>query len=528
MFRKMWRRLTQSDERVSSSIDDAKGRRWEPSFFERPRIYVDRTGASHYVDTPEKLVNFHLNNGDFCYRNGEYAEAISHFNEAISVIYGTSYHVEKWTAAALAYGRRGNAHFWMGNYDRAIEDYNRAIELEPEVFARAPLHVGRGKAYIREGENDKAIQDLDKAISLDARSAEAYFDRGHAHTNKGEFGEAARDFSKANELDSEFVYSYMTRVYGVELDNHNRACSPYEIIGRIRENNIGLGIIDFVSAIRSRKGLPEPLGNSTLGMAAMPLSSELAVAEMSLEQVMSEFSQRIRENEYSGWAVAPYYREVWPMDTTDEEIIAGMADELCRQVDRIAYEDFGLGIIHGYPNDDHSKFGVCIVMGVGCTDGSAYALGCINGERVASGAEPLKVNDRLRTLARRYISNDHSLEMDKLENDMVQSGYAPEGFRIRFAYNGAFCPIPEDTDAYSLTYEQLGNLAASGLLREHKDDLVRIDWQDIGISIRVVSSAPGIPGPAVQAEFVIGWRIPADNERPDHFPPPPIGESVAN
>ncbi len=528
MFRKLWRRLTGSDELASSPVQDTRARQWKPSSFE-PRYYVDTAGGFHYIDAPEKLVNFHLTNGEAYYGNGEYTESLPHFNEAIRVSYGNSYPSEKWRPAALAYGRRGNVHFFAGNYDRAIEDYNWAIELEPNDYLRSPLYVGRGEAYIGRGDNDRAIQDLDTAISLGAGSADAHFARGQAYTNIGEFSKATEDFGKANELDSEYVCGYLARVYGVERDDHNRICSPYEIIGRIRENNIGLGVIYFISAIGSQRGFPKALRNSTLGMAAAGVSSYLAGADVSPEQVRDVFSRRIGQSEYNGWAVAPYYREVFPMDTLDAKIIADMTDVLSRQIDNIAYEDFGLGITHGYPYDDYSSFGVCIVVGIGCTDGSAYALARINEARVASGAEPLKNDEKLRTLARKYIKIEREPEEMSAEvsEDILQSGYAPNGFRLRFAYNGAFCPIPEDMDMQNLTYEQLGNLAAEGLLRKEKETLIRPDWRDIGVSIGIVRSAPGIPMPAVQAEVMLAWRIPADSERPAHFPSP-IDESKAN
>lgn len=521
MFRKIWQRLIQSGDPASSPDDDVRARPCEPSVFNTQR-YVDETGASHYIDTPEKLVDFYLNNGDVCYRRGEYDKAISHFNEAISVISTTPYPGDKYITAALAYGRRGNAHFWTGNYDRAIEDYNKAIELEPDVFARAPLHVGRGKAYIREGENDNAIQDLDKAISLGVRSAEVHFDKGHAYTNRGEFGKAARDFSKANELDSEFVYTYMTGVYGVELDEHNKACSPYEIIGKIRENNIGLGVIEFISAIGSRWGFPKASVNSTLGMAAAGVSLYLAGADISPEQVRDVFSRRVRQSEYNGWAVAPYYREVYPMDTPDEKIIADMTDVLSRQIDDVAYEDFGVGITHGYPNDDHSRFGVCIVMGVGCTDGSAYALARINEARESVGVAPLEAHYSLRYLVRNYILMDESPDLEQFNRDMWESGYARPGILVRQGYGSSYRPTHRGVDA--LTYEDMGNLAAAGLLADNEEIVLRSDWQHIGIAARVVTHP--IHGTCVHAEFVIAWQLPEGTERPAHFPPP-LDESVS-
>ena len=525
MFRKIWQRVTRSDDPVSLSASTAGENRREPSIDfpnaeHLPFYWLDRsTGASHLIETPGELVNLHIYHGDIYYQNRDFFEALLHFDEAIRVIFGTSYPGQKYAAAALTYGKRGNVYFNTGNYDKAIEDYGRAIKLEPDIFAASLLYVSRGKAYIRKDDPDKSIQDLDTAISLGARSAEAHFDRGHAYTNKGEFGKAMEDFGKAIELDSDFVTTYLAGVDGGGRDDHTKTCSPHEIIGKIRENNIGLGVIKAVSAIRSHRGLPEALGNSTLGMAAMRLSFDLAGSEMSPEQVKGEFSQRIRENEYSGWVIAPYYREVWPMDAADEEIIVGMADVLCRQVDDVAYEDFGLGITHGYPNNDHSDFGVCIVMGFGCTDGSAYALARINEVRESAGVAPLEPLDSLRSIVRKYISMEKEPDADQFDRDMRESGYAGNavsGMVVRQGYSGAYASIPEGIDVH--TYEDTGKLAASGLIRDHRDNLLRSDWQHVGIATRLVNHPTH--GRSVQAEIITAWQLPESLERPDHFPPP--------
>ena len=50
-----------------------------------------------------------------------------------------------------------------GDYDRAIADYDRAIQLKPDY---ADAYVGRGVAYGEKGDYDRAIADFDRAIQL--------------------------------------------------------------------------------------------------------------------------------------------------------------------------------------------------------------------------------------------------------------------------------------------------------------------------------------------------------------------------
>lgn len=65
---------------------------------------------------------------------------------------------------ALAYSNRGNAYGKKGEFDRAMADYAKAIELNPN-FAKA--HYGRGLAYEKTGDRVKAIGDYRKVLEID-------------------------------------------------------------------------------------------------------------------------------------------------------------------------------------------------------------------------------------------------------------------------------------------------------------------------------------------------------------------------
>src|SRR5258706_3838671 len=65
---------------------------------------------------------------------------------------------------SITYSQRGNAYYTKGQYDRAIQDYERAIRLNPKDFL---TFANRGMAYFIIGQYDRAIQDCDQAIQLD-------------------------------------------------------------------------------------------------------------------------------------------------------------------------------------------------------------------------------------------------------------------------------------------------------------------------------------------------------------------------
>ena len=61
------------------------------------------------------------------------------------------------------------------------------------------------------GDFDRAIADFNRAIELKPDYAEAYNNRGNAYSDKGDFDHAIADFSKAIELKPDFPIAYNNR-----------------------------------------------------------------------------------------------------------------------------------------------------------------------------------------------------------------------------------------------------------------------------------------------------------------------------
>ena len=65
---------------------------------------------------------------------------------------------------ALAFIDRGSTLAAQGQADRAIQDFDEAIKLDPGSAAA----YNRGKIYQGKGDYDRAIQDFDRAIALNS------------------------------------------------------------------------------------------------------------------------------------------------------------------------------------------------------------------------------------------------------------------------------------------------------------------------------------------------------------------------
>ena len=93
---------------------------------------------------------------------------------------------------------RGWACYQMGNYAAALQDYARAIELQPDDGAN---YTGRGWTYYQMGDYEAALQDYARAIELQPDRAFFYSERAAIHRELGhDLNAALQDYNRAIEL----------------------------------------------------------------------------------------------------------------------------------------------------------------------------------------------------------------------------------------------------------------------------------------------------------------------------------------
>jgi tetratricopeptide (TPR) repeat protein len=66
---------------------------------------------------------------------------------------------------AIAYHRRGTAYASKKQYDQAIADYTKALEIDPKYIS---AYNDRGLAYMSKGNYERAIADVTRAVELAA------------------------------------------------------------------------------------------------------------------------------------------------------------------------------------------------------------------------------------------------------------------------------------------------------------------------------------------------------------------------
>lgn len=97
----------------------------------------------------------------------------------------------------VAWGEKGNAHSLLGEYDDALQAYDKVLELDP---SDAKAWNNKGLVFVRLCNDKKAIQAYDKAIELDKNLEQAWSNKGNVLANQDEHQKALECFTKAAEL----------------------------------------------------------------------------------------------------------------------------------------------------------------------------------------------------------------------------------------------------------------------------------------------------------------------------------------
>jgi serine/threonine-protein kinase len=98
-----------------------------------------------------------------------------------------------------AYRNRGVAHYHDARYDAALQDFERALALDP---GSAKAWLTRGTLFMRTGQTEKALADLDRAVTLDPSEHEALGRRCVVLMRLQRYDAALEDCRRALQLDA--------------------------------------------------------------------------------------------------------------------------------------------------------------------------------------------------------------------------------------------------------------------------------------------------------------------------------------
>lgn len=150
------------------------------------------------------------------YEKGDYEKAIENYNMAILLN----------PLFSEAYFNRALSYYQLKNYDKSIADYTEAAELDPK---NPIIFNNKGDAYYRKQDYTSAIKDYDKAIMLNPNYLKAFYNRALSYASLEDYEKAVEDFSKVVQLKPDFAEAYHLRglayEYAGDLDS---AIGDYE------------------------------------------------------------------------------------------------------------------------------------------------------------------------------------------------------------------------------------------------------------------------------------------------------------
>ena len=127
-------------------------------------------------------------------KKGKIDKAFSIFEEAIKL----------YPDAPGPYSNRGNVYRMRKQYELAISDYSKSLELNPDnlsvLYARANTYYARANTYMDNNNFEMAVSDYSKIIEKKPSFSDIYFDRAYANIRLEKYKDAKTDLESQLEL----------------------------------------------------------------------------------------------------------------------------------------------------------------------------------------------------------------------------------------------------------------------------------------------------------------------------------------
>ncbi len=201
---------------------------------------------------------------------------------------------------AMGYFVRGNIYMNKGQYDQAISDFNKVLEINPRL---PEVYLKRGVAYHRKGQHDQAIEDYSNTIRLKPDYALAYNNRCAAYNSKGLFDRAIDDCTKAIELklspNLQWAYNNRGNAYR-NRGQYDRAIGDYNTAIRLKPDYASaLHQLAHVYDAQGKHAKAEPLFRRALAIQEKALGPEHPKVAQHLEDYAALLRKMEREAEAS-------------------------------------------------------------------------------------------------------------------------------------------------------------------------------------------------------------------------------------
>lgn len=142
--------------------------------------------------------------------------------------------ISKYDNIYIPYSNRGYFLKEIGNFGAALQDFNKCIEIKET----AQVYLNRGNVHAITGNYELALLDLTRSIELDSAFADAYIDRGVVLMQLEKDEEAISDFNIALELAPDHLLACTNKGSALyNLKRYEEAIEPLSQALKIGGNN---------------------------------------------------------------------------------------------------------------------------------------------------------------------------------------------------------------------------------------------------------------------------------------------------
>ena len=122
---------------------------------------------------------------------------------------------------ASALNLRGTAYGRTKSYDKALNDFNRALKIKPDYYQAM---VNRALIYVKTQKYQNAEQDYNATLNINPNYGIAYIGRGNLHAINQKYHLAIADFTRAINLQGDNVIAWFSRGKSYQsLGQHQQA-----------------------------------------------------------------------------------------------------------------------------------------------------------------------------------------------------------------------------------------------------------------------------------------------------------------
>ena len=165
--------------------------------WKQTQIWRDTGTLWHHVLTLDPRSSFaHYNLGRFLARQGNHADAMMHYVEAIKFR----------PDDADAHNNLGVLLMLRGEFEAAMQEFQKATRINPQ-YSRA--HFNMGKLFVRQGALDKAYESYRQALKFEPNEAEIHLGLGNVLARQGRLEEAMPYFQQAVKLKPGWADAYV-------------------------------------------------------------------------------------------------------------------------------------------------------------------------------------------------------------------------------------------------------------------------------------------------------------------------------